>query len=304
MTRPSDTPLAVVTGASSGIGLATAIGLAARGRAVVAVGRDRERLARARSRIEAAGAAPVRIELADLERPPEVAALVERLAALDAPIDLLVNNAGAVFFRTERTPEGLERTLALNVLAPFELTRRLLPHLRRGRPGRVVMVASQAQAYGTLDPDHPAGPTGAGGWGAYSRSKLALIILTREFARREGPEGVRFFAVHPGLVATRFAANNSGAIGWFVNAMVHIAGISSQRAARRILELTDANGQAYPSGSYLVRSRPRAIDRDLATPDAGARLWRACEDLLGGLSGPSPSSPEAGARPPGRRPGS
>ena len=204
-----------MTGATSGLGLATARRLAALGATVVLHGRDPARCEAAAAALARDGAA-VDWLVADLGDQRQVRALATAAQERHARLDVLVNNAGATFPRRALTPEGVERTLAVNHLAPFLLTTLLLDLLRASAPARVVNVASVAHEHGRLDLDDLAMERGYRPFAAYSRSKLANVLFTRELARRLEGTGVTVNAVHPGLVRTALM-DRSGAVrraGW------------------------------------------------------------------------------------------
>src|SRR6185312_4690777 len=200
-----DGKICVITGATSGIGLEAAGQLARRGARLVLVGRDPRRgeaaLVRLRAlvpRVEAT------IHYADLSLMAETRRLADELAAALPRIDVLIDNAGAVFDRHELTAEGLERTFALNHMAYFLLTNLLLDQLKAAAPSRIVVVASEAHRGAQLDFADLAGRRVGGGWQAYRRSKLANILFTAELARRLAGTGVTANCLHPGFVASRF----------------------------------------------------------------------------------------------------
>ncbi|MFC5663722.1 SDR family NAD(P)-dependent oxidoreductase [Kitasatospora misakiensis] len=193
---------AVVTAGTGGIGLETAVGLAARGLAVTVVGRDAERGARAVERIAAiaTGGEP-RFVAADLASLDEVRALAARLAA-EGPLKVLVNNVGAMFAERQRTTDGIEASFAVNHLSPYLLTELLLDRLRDGAPSRIVNVSSGAikVAKRTFDAVEP--PGGYYGFHWYGRAKLANLVYTLDLAERLRGSGVTVFAADPGGAAT------------------------------------------------------------------------------------------------------
>ncbi|MFI1767246.1 SDR family NAD(P)-dependent oxidoreductase [Streptomyces sp. NPDC020800] len=193
---------AVVTAGTGGIGLETAMGLAAHGLAVTVVGRDAERGARAVERIAAVatGGGP-RFVSADLASLGNVRALAARLAA-DGPLKVLVNNVGAMFADRQQTVDGIEATFAVNHLSPYLLTELLLDQLREGAPSRIVNVSSGAirVAKRTFDAVEPRG--GYYGFHWYGRAKLANLVYTLDLADRLRDSGVAVFAADPGGAAT------------------------------------------------------------------------------------------------------
>ncbi|MBX9727705.1 MAG: SDR family NAD(P)-dependent oxidoreductase, partial [Sphingopyxis sp.] len=203
---------AVITGASSGIGLVVARELASDGWRVIAHGRDPARSAAALAEIKAAAPrAQVDMLLADLSEMAQVAALAERVRGLTDRVDLLVNNAGFTPAKRVVTVDGLEQCFAANHLAVFLLTQRLLPLLKAAGPGaQVINTASVAHRFikdMKWDDLQQAGKFSAGD--AYTQSKLANILHAHELARRVEADGIRVNAVHPGLVQTNFDSHGN-----------------------------------------------------------------------------------------------
>jgi NAD(P)-dependent dehydrogenase (short-subunit alcohol dehydrogenase family) len=200
----------LVTGASGGIGRATALGLAAMGAHLGITGRDRGRTEEAAREIRAAGGGQVDVFVADLSAQAEVRRLAAEVLQRLARIDVLVNNVGGYWNTRHVTADGLERTFALNHLAPFLLTSLLLDRLTQSAPARVVTVASHAHRTGRIDFDDLQGTRSYSGSRAYDQSKLANVLLTYELARRLGSTPVTANAVHPGVVDTSFGAEDPG----------------------------------------------------------------------------------------------
>ena len=193
----------MVTGATSGIGKATASALAGQGAQVVLVSRDRARGEAAAAELAAAGGPAPRLELADLASMGQVRALADRLGSLER-IDVLVNNAGLMAGQRRVTADGFDEVFAVNHLAPFLLTNLLLGKLAAAGPARVITVSSDAHTAARLDLDDLQLEHGWQSWRAYANSKLANILFTRELARRLKGSGVTANCAHPGLVRTRF----------------------------------------------------------------------------------------------------
>src|SRR5205807_8246315 len=195
----------LVTGGTAGIGKATAVGLATLGARVAITGRDRVRAEAAAADIRAASGNPaVDVFTADMSCQAEVRRLAG--AVLDAypRLDVLVNNVGGFWAHRHITADGLERTFALNHLAPFLLTSLLLNRLTASAPARIVTVSSGAHARGRLDFDDLQGERNYSGQRAYSQSKLANVMFTYELARRLDGTGVTATVCHPGAVRTNF----------------------------------------------------------------------------------------------------
>ena len=208
--------LVVITGATRGIGRAAAIDLARRGAEIVVVGRERERVDAIASEARGAGGgAPVHTQVADLTLMENVRALAEELRERHQRIDVLANNAGALFASRQVTEEGFERTFALNHLAPFLLTNLLLDRLAGGR---VVTTASDAHTGGRLDLDDLQSEKSYSAMRVYGTSKLCNILFTRELARRLAGTGITANCLHPGFVATRFGDRSGGMLSYAIRA--------------------------------------------------------------------------------------
>src|SRR5437588_6775887 len=210
--RPMAGKVVLITGGTGGIGKATAIGLAGLGARVGITGRDLERAKRAAAEIRTfSGNQAIDAFAADLSSQAEVRRLA--LTVLDAypRLDVLVNNVGGFWAHQHTTADGLERTFALNHLAPFLLTNLLLDRLSASAPARIVTVSSGAQARGRIDVDDLQGERNYSGQRAYSQSKLANIMFTYELARRLDGTGVTATVCHPGVVRTSFGAEDQAA---------------------------------------------------------------------------------------------
>jgi retinol dehydrogenase 12 len=279
----------VVTGATSGIGLETALALGRRGLPLVLVGRDPARLASTVEAVRATRATLAEGRLADLTRCREVRRLARAVRSDHPRLGGLINDAGALFMRRQESAEGVEKTWALNVLAPFLLTQELLPALRAAPPARIVNVASAAHASGHLRLEDLEGRRRYGGWSAYAQSKLALILLTQEFARREPADRVSFYSCHPGFVRTRYGQNNPGVIGPAIRLLAAIAGISAERGAAVVVRLALDPTVAGESGGYFVRDRRASLAAKATDPDAASAIWSALERRTAEFDGTGPA---------------
>ncbi len=269
----------VVTGATSGIGKATAAALARMGAEVVLVGRDRGRGEVTAKELAAAGASSPRLEIADLSSMAQVRALAGRLGTLER-IDVLINNAGLMAGTRRVTADGFDEVFAVNHLAPFLLTSLLLGKLTAAAPARVITVTSDAHTGARLDLDDPQLARGWDSWRAYANSKLANILFTRELARRLEGTGVTANCAHPGMVRTRFGREARAPM----RAAVTLARpflLSPQRGANTIVYLATSAEVAGATGGYYVkrqRREPSAAARDDAT---ARQLWQLSEELTG-----------------------
>jgi NAD(P)-dependent dehydrogenase (short-subunit alcohol dehydrogenase family) len=272
----------VITGATGGIGLATAARLAALGARLILVGRNRDKgnAALARLRAEAPGVA-VEIHYADLSRPDEIRRLGAAVHDAASRIDVLVNNAGALFAKRAVTPDGLELTFALNHMGYFRLIALLRDRLIASAPARIVNVASEAHSGPPLDFDDLQCSRHYRGWRAYQRSKLANILFTRELARRLKGTGVTANCLHPGFVATGFGDNNRGV--WRLGVAIGklVAAIPVNRGAETPVYLASSPDLEGISGKYFIQCRERQPDAPADDDAAAARLWKESERLAG-----------------------
>jgi len=280
--------ICVVTGATSGIGEICAGQLAAAGARVLLVGRSAERgeatLDRIRRRVPDAD---LRLLLADLSRLAEVRRLATEIRRSTDRLDVLVNNAGAIFYERALTSEGNERTFALNVLAPFLLIELLRDRLEAAR-GRVVNVASAAHRSGRLHLDDLDRSRGYSAFGAYGQSKLAVLLLTYEAARRHGGLGVTFNACHPGFIRSRFGDEGGTITAHLFRVGKRLFGASSQHGARTLTYLAGAPEIGATTGQYFVASRPHRSSHASHDREAARRLWEVCLERTAPYRAPLP----------------
>ena len=275
----------VLTGASDGIGRAAARAWVERGATVVMIGRNEAKTAAAASAImSAAGRRAVTWEIADLSRQEAVRDLAFRLRSRLPRIDVLANNAGAIFLEHAVTSEGMEHTFALNHLAYFTLTLLLLDRLAAsgepGRPARVINVSSRAHENASMDTDDLQMTQGYGGWRAYANSKLCNILFTRALARRLDPGRVVVHAMHPGVVTTRFATNN-GRMGRMMRRAMDVVAIDPDRGADTLVWLAACDEATATSGEYWVKRQRRTPSRAARDTEISDDLWRRSAELAG-----------------------
>ena len=278
--------VAVVTGASAGIGLYTALGLARQGMQVVLVGRDPARTERARRLVaERSGSGALDTALADFASIAAVRRLADALLAGYDRIDLLVNNAGLISPQFQLSEDGYELTVAVNHLAPFLLTNLLLDRLRASAQtnraiSRIVTVASQAHRSARLDPGTMTKPQDWTPLSAYGRSKLCNVLFTRALARRLDARQVTTACLHPGVVATAIG-DRAGAIAGFGWRLIKPFLISPERGAANSLFLAAVPDPTPFHGAYVVGKRvaePDAVARD---DRLGEELWAESARLVG-----------------------
>jgi dehydrogenase/reductase SDR family member 12 len=275
-----DGRVAIVTGATSGLGRAAAESIAALGGQLCIVGRDPERTERARSEISAAAGSPVEAELADLSSLAETAAVAARFAARHDRLDVLVLNAGALTHDYTVTGEGNETTLATHVLSPFLLLRALRPLLLAAAPSRVIVVASggmytEPLDVAALDPQ----PATYDGTKAYARCKRAQVVLAEEWTRHLLGTDIAVNAMHPGWADTPGLRAALPGFSRIVGPLLR----TPEEGADTIVWLAAASEAADVGGLFFLDRRPRAKHRLRRTrrPDEAreaARLWRLCTE--------------------------
>jgi NAD(P)-dependent dehydrogenase (short-subunit alcohol dehydrogenase family) len=272
----------LITGANSGVGFATAKALAKLGAAVLMVCRDEQRGKAAMRDIAkiATGREPVLL-VADVSLQSAVRALAKEVQLRFPRLDVLINNAGAIFDRRELTADGIEKTFAVNHLAPFFLTNLLLDVLRSTPSSRIVTVASEAYP-GRLDFDNLQGERHYNFLGAYGRTKLCNILFTYELARRLEGSSVTANCLSPGPVATRFGDNMSGLPALFPSVMKRIPFLfqSPDSGARTSVQLASSPELAGATGCFYLRERERRTKPITYDRQVAARLWRVSEALI------------------------
>lgn len=286
--------LAVVTGATGGLGLETALALAGAGAEVIlaarnpAKGRAAEALIRKTHR-----SAKVRFEVADMASLASVAAFSERMLAAGRPIDMLVNNAGVMALpKRETTVDGNEMQFGVNYLAHFALTARLLPLLRHAG-AHVVQLSSVAHRIGRIRLDDLNYERGYKAWPVYSQSKLAMLVFALELDRRSRANGwgLTSVAAHPGAARTDLMANGPGAASVMsVVSALALRLVGHSAAAGALPQIMAATLPEVKGGQYfgpqgirelsgppgLAKIEPRALDAEVA-----GKLWAASEKLTG-----------------------
>ncbi|HEY2650521.1 MAG TPA: SDR family oxidoreductase [Solirubrobacteraceae bacterium] len=266
----------VLTGATRGIGRAAAVQLAGRGVELVLVGRDPARLEAVAAEAAAAnGAGLIHQHAADLSRMADVQRLADELRDRYDQIDVLANNAGALFASRKVTAEGFERTFALNHLSPFLLTNLLRDRLGGGR---VVTTASDAHKAGRLDLDDLESERSYAAMRVYGTSKLCNILFTRELARH-APE-LHANCFHPGTVRTGFGKNENGI--WKV--LTTVAGPffrSPDRGAQSLVWLALAPEAAQLTGEYVVDEKVKTPSKAALDDTLARELWERSAQLVG-----------------------
>lgn len=272
----------LVTGGTGGIGKATASGLAGLGARVGIVGRDLERAEAAVREIQAQHpGASVDVFVADLSSQAEVRRLAADVLATYPRLEVLVNNVGGFWAHRHLTADGLERTFAVNHLAPFLLTDLLLERLVASGPARIVNVASGVESMGRVDFDDLQGAHDYSAGRAYSQSKLANLLFTYELARRLGTSPITANALHPGMVRTDFGAEDQESFWKVLAPVIRPFMRSPAQGARTSIHLASSPAVEGVTGAYFANSRPKTSSKASYDVAAAARLWRDSARVVG-----------------------
>ena len=271
----------VITGGTSGIGEVAALELAQMGARIVLVARDKSRAEATLARLRKRGPELAHtVHYADLTRLAEMKRVAAQIAAVEPRIDVLINNAGAMFGARRITQDGLERTFALNHMAYFVVTQGLRERLAGAGDARIVNTASDAHRGATLDLSDLQSEQGSGAMQAYGRSKLCNILFTRELARRLHGNGITANCLHPGFVATRFGDQSGGLISHMVWLAKFLA-ISPAEGARTIVHLASSPEVAGISGKYFYKCRATTPSPAAQDDQAALLLWERSAKLAG-----------------------
>jgi NAD(P)-dependent dehydrogenase (short-subunit alcohol dehydrogenase family) len=282
----------LITGATSGIGRAAALGLARMGAHLAITGRDRVRTEDAAREIRAAGDGQVDVFIADLSSQSEVRRLAEEVVHNLSRIDVLINNVGGYWNTRHATVDGLERTFALNHLAPFLLTNLLLDRLKQSAPARVVTVSSNAHAAGRIDFSDLQGELSYSGARAYSQSKLANVLFSYELARRLQATSVTANSLHPGVVNTSFGAADPASVQRVFIPFLRMFMKTPAQGAATPIHLAYSPDLEQVTGRYFANSKPTRSSKPSYDEAAAARLWQVSAELVGlSTAADTPSRP-------------
>ncbi|MDK1081186.1 MAG: SDR family oxidoreductase [Anaerolineae bacterium] len=273
--------ICLITGGTSGIGQAAALALANKGATVILVGRSEQRCqATIAYIISETGNPNVDYLLADLSVQAGVRGLAADFKSHYERLDVLVNNAGAIFFRRQVSADGIEMTFALNHLAYFMLTNLLLENLKAATHARIVNVSSSSHWGQQLDFENLELNRGYRAMKAYGRSKLANLYFTYELARRLAGTSVTVNAMHPGLVRTNIGGNN----GWIVRLLlpfIHLRSLTPAQGASTAIYLASSPDVETVSGKFFVRERDVPSDQVSYDESVAARLWQVSAKMTG-----------------------
>ena len=282
--------ICIITGSNSGIGKETAIGLAKMGATIIMVVRDQERGEKARKEIvKQTGNDSVDLMICDLSSMSSIRHLAEEFKKKYDRLDVLINNAGAVFSKREVTSEGFERTLAVNYLGPFLLTRELMDLLKSGAPSRIINVSSGLAKDGKVDLDDLQSEMSYPRMKAYSRrhapvydnAKLMVMMFTYELARRLKGSGVTVNVLMPGFTATNLGKSSGSLTSSIMFKMVRPMQQSAKKGAETSIYLASSNEVKNLTGKCFAKKKetktcPASYDEELQK-----RLWSKTESMLG-----------------------
>lgn len=271
----------LVTGATAGIGQATALLLARLGATVVGVGRNLAKNEYSTRLIkEDTGNPRVKYLMADLSSQKDIRALVPQFLSEYDRLDVLVNNAGATFSKRQESAEGIEMTFALNHLGYFLLTNLLSEMLEASAPSRVINVSSSLHKFGRIDFDDIPFEQGYSRSKAYQRSKLANIAFTYELARRFCNQKVTVNAMNPGLVATNVGKSTGGFSAKVKDWVDKIAGLTPEEGAQTIIYLATSPEVSGVTGRYFVKQTSVPSSKKTYNLDFCRQLWEVSERLV------------------------
>ncbi len=270
----------LVTGATEGIGKSASLSFAQRGAKLVLVGRNREKSERVVNELkQASGNDHIELLLGDLSKIADARAVADAFRAKHDRLDVLVNNAGALFNDYKLSADGIEMTFALNHMAYFVLTTKLLDLVQKTPKARVISTSSGAHQMGKMDLATVAKRNGKAGFGAYGDSKLANVLFTRELGRRLAGSGATANCMHPGFVRTGFGSNNGGFSASFFKVVSALFARTPEKGAETIVWLATSDEAASYNGEYFFDRKVERISK-LAKDDALAKgLWELSEKL-------------------------
>lgn len=273
--------LALVTGANSGLGKASATELARRGYHVVMLCRDEMRGQAAWQEIRERSRGEVTLMLADLGDLASIARYCEEFKSRFERLDILVNCAGVITLDRRETRDGLELQFGVNHIGHYLLTRNLLPVIKRTPEARIVVVSSGAHKMGKIDFDNLDLKRGYSVFRAYGRSKLCNVLFTKELARRLEGSGVIVNCMHPGAVATNIGVDRDTGFGKTVMRMLRPFFLTPEQASETVLYLACDEEVRNISGEYFYRRKPARISRLAADAALARKLWDVSEEIVG-----------------------
>jgi NAD(P)-dependent dehydrogenase (short-subunit alcohol dehydrogenase family) len=270
----------VITGATSGIGEVAATQLAEAGARIVLTARDSTRADTTIDRLRTVGPNVEHLTvIGDLSQLSQAKRVALEIAAAVPTIDVLINNAGAIFPQRHDTVDGLEMTFALNHMAPFIITNALLDNLKRSASGRIITTSSDAHRFGNVDfDDLQTSKSAYTTFRAYSASKLCNLLFTRQLADRLQGTKVTANALHPGFVKSRFYDVEFGALE-ILRPLINLLAVSPQQGAETLVYLAASPDLEDVSGKYFAKCRSVRPSRKADDSPNAARLWAISDQI-------------------------
>ncbi len=269
----------LITGATAGIGKVTALELATKGATVILVGRNEDRCRDALDEIhELTGSNNLDYFVCDLSNFQQVRSLSQAVKSKYSKLNVLVNNAGALFMRRQYNVDGLEMTWALNHFGYFWLTGMLLDVLKASAPSRVVVVSSDAHKRANLNEMPNFKENIPVGYFGYANTKLANLLFAYHLAYSIKSTGVTVNAMHPGVVATSFGGNN-GLVGRIIQMNANIFGVKPEVGARTVIQLASAPELYATTGKYFVKEEEATSSKASHDTRLGTRLFQWSLDI-------------------------
>lgn len=272
----------LITGATAGIGKETARRIAKTGAKIVLIGRNRSKGEEVVSELKrSTNNENIELLVADLASIAEIRRVADEFETKYDRLDVLVNNAGAIFDKREVTVDGLEKTFALNHISYFLLTNLLLETLKRSESARIVSVSSMAHNYGKIEFDNLQSEKSFGALATYSNSKLMNILFTYELARRLQDTKITANCLHPGGVASSFGDNMGGFFSYVVWFFKNTVAISAEKGAETSIYLATSPEVEGVSGKYFDSKKAKDSSKISYDADLQKRLWEASEKIVG-----------------------
>jgi len=273
----------IVTGANSGMGLATTVQLAREGAHVIMACRSAERGAQALVEAQRLTGTTAKIELmlCDLGSLPSIRSFAEQFSARFAKLDVLVNNAGVVTIKRQTTSDGFEAMMGVNHLGHFLLTNLLLKQLLLAPQGRIVTVSSGAHKVGKIDWSDPYLTKGFSVWRGYGQSKLANILFTKSLAERLKGTHATANCVHPGAVSTNLGVSRETGFGKMIHAALRPFFQTSAEGARTAIHLASSPEVTGVSGEYFYKLKPAKVSGPAQDKALAEKLWTWSEHEVG-----------------------
>lgn len=270
----------LITGATAGIGLETALELARRGMTVNFIARDKNKAEETKRQLAEAGSKDGQYFIADFSSQKSIRAAAQQIKQTLPVIDVLINNAGGVNSEFELTEDGLEKTIATNHFAYFLLTNLLLDQVKKSDYARIINVASGSHYQGKINFDSFTQNKGHFIMTAYAQSKLANVLFTNELARRLAGTHVTVNSLHPGMVVTKIGDKNTNGLAAFVwNLATKIGGIKVQKGAETSVFLATSDKVKGVSGKYFDKSREKKPSKLALDLNLQKQLWEVSEKL-------------------------